>query len=228
MTTNKDLQSHFSTNSTAKTASLLAAAAAIIFSLLLGVVLIHGISQQYFELVHSPEKYTEEIREHSRELNLIFIFDNIFIILYTSMAFFTIKTLRHNAPYFVSVLGYILILAVAILDFLENAHIYTLMHQAKNGLAVSAADINWQSTESLMKWYMAYFAFFMLGFLVPANNLVEKILKYSLWFLFLPIGVLLYAAVDTRYESLFQWLRFINLLSGFVLIWFIMRKMSRK
>jgi hypothetical protein len=210
--------------STAKTASLLAAATAVLFFILLAMVHLHGIAQQYFELVHTPAKYTEEIAEHSKALNIIFVLDNIFIILYTSMALFTIKTFSGNAPSFVGYLAGGLIIAVALLDFLENFHIYSLMQQALGGIAVDAASITWQSTESMMKWHLAYFAFFMLGFLIPTHTWLEKMLKYSLWFLFLPTGVLVYATVGTSLEALFQWIRFINLLSGFVLIFLIMRR----
>ncbi len=211
---------------TAKTASLLAAATAAVFLLLLTVVLMYGVSQQYFELVHSPEKYTEALLEHSKALNIIFIFDNIFIILYTCAAFFTIKAVSGNAPSFVSLSVYILIAAVGLLDFLENFHIYTLMQQAKSGIAINAQDIQWQSAESMMKWHLAYFAFFMLGFLMPAKRFAEKLLKYSLLFWFVPTGVLVYAAVDTQYAGLFLLLRYLNLFSGFVLIGFIMRKIN--
>ncbi len=213
--------------STARTASILAGAAAIVFFLLLGVVLTHGISQQYFELVHAPEKYTEELVEHSNTLNVIFVLDNIFIILYTSMTLFTIKEFRNNAPSFVAIIAIVLISLVAVLDFIENFHIYALMQQAKNGITASAEAISWQCAESMMKWHLAYFAFFMLGFLVPAANIVEKTLKYSLWFLFVPAGVLVYATIDTACAALFQWIRYINLLSGFLLIWWIMRNRSR-
>jgi hypothetical protein len=217
------------TNATsAKTASILAGATAMVFFLLLGVVLIHGISQQYFELVHTPEKYTEELVEHNNTLNVIFVLDNIFIILYTSMTLFTIKTLRSNAPSFVAIIAFALISLVAVLDFLENFHIYALMQQAKNGIAASADAISWQCAESMMKWHLAYFAFFLLGFLAPADNIIEKTLKYSLWFLFVPAGVLVYATVDTKYAALFQWIRYINLLSGFLMIWWIMRNRSRQ
>ncbi len=213
---------------TARTASLLSLCTTVIFFLLLAVVHLHGISQQYFEMVHSPDKYTEELAEHSRALNIIFVFDNIFIILYTSAAFFTIKTVRANAPYFVSVLTYILIALVGLLDFLENFHIYSMMQQAKGGIAIIARDIQWQSTESMMKWHLAYFAFFLLGFLIPPKGFVEKLFKYSLWFWFVPTGVLVYAAAGTNYAGLFQWLRYLNLLVGFILIAIIMRKISRQ
>ena len=209
---------------TAKTASLLAAATAVVFLLQLAVVHLHGISQQYFELVHSPERYTEELTEHSRELNIIFILDNIFIILYTCTAFFTIKTVNKKAPFFVSFSAYILIAAVGLLDFLENFHIYSLIQQANGGIAVTAQDIQWQSIESMMKWHLAYFAFFILGFLMPSNRFIEKLLKYSLLFWFVPTGVLVYATVDTQYAGLFQWIRYLNLFSGFILICLIMRK----
>jgi hypothetical protein len=193
---------------------------------LLSVVLIHGISQQYFEMIHTPEIYTQHIVQHSSTLNVILMLDNIFIILYTSMAFFAVKTWSDNAPDFVSIMVNGLISAVALLDFLENFHIYALMQQAKSGIAVTAADISWQAAESMMKWHLAYFAFFLLGFLVPNNRPVEKMLKYALWCWFVPTGVLLYGVTDTIYEVLFQWLRFLNLLSGFVLIFLILRRQS--
>jgi hypothetical protein len=211
---------------TAKTASLLAAATAFVFLLLLGVVLVYGVSQQYFELVHSPEKYTEELVEHSKALNIIFVLDNIFIILYTSTAFFTIKTVSKNAPSFVSLSAYILIAAVGLLDFLENFHIYSLMQQVNGGITVTAHEIQWQSIESMMKWHLAYFAFFMLGFLMPSKSFIEKLLKYSLLFWFVPTGILVYATVDTKYADLFQWLRYLNLFSGFIMICFMMRKIN--
>ncbi len=211
---------------TAKTASLLAAATAVVFFLLLGVVHLHGISQQYFELVHAPEKYTEELMEHTSELNIIFVLDNIFIILYTCTAFFTIKTVNKNAPSFVSLAAYILIAAVGLLDFLENFHIYSMMQQANGGIAVTAQSIQWQSSESMMKWHLAYLAFFMLGFLMPSKSFIEKLLKYSLLCWFVPTGILVYATVDTLYADLFQWIRYLNLFSGFILISFIMRKIN--
>jgi hypothetical protein len=213
--------------STARTASVLAGVTAIVFFLLLGAVHTNGISQQYFELVHTPEKYTEELVEHSNALNVIFVLDNIFIILYTSMTLFTVKTLSSNAPSFVAISAFVLISLVAALDFIENFHIYALMQQAKNGITVSAEAISWQSAESMLKWHLAYFAFFMLGFLAPAGNIMEKTLKYSLWFLFVPAGVLVYATVGTSYAAAFQWIRYLNLLSGFILICLIMRSAGR-
>ena len=212
---------------TAKTASLLAAVTAIVFFLLLAFVHLHGISQQYFEMVHTPEKYTEEITEHHLALDIIFVADNIFIICYISMAFFIIQSLRNNAPSFVSIAAFTAIAAVGLLDFVENFHIYTMMQQALSNVPVTAHDIQWQSTESMLKWHLAYFAFFMLAFLLPAGDRIAKLLKYSLWFWFVPTGILVYGFSGTSCADIFQWIRFLNLLSGFILFFFIMRKRSR-
>lgn len=208
---------------TGKIASVLAAATALTLLALLGVGLKNGISQQYFELVHPPEIYMQKMVAHIRALNIIFVLDNMFIILYTAMAFFVVKTYSSNAPPFVPLVTFILISLVALLDFLENFHIYTLMQQANSGNPVSAASISWQSVESMLKWHTAYLAFFMLGFLIPKTSLPEKILKYALWFIFVPAGLLVYATTDTQYAPLFQWIRYLNLLSGFVLFFIIMK-----
>jgi hypothetical protein len=212
------------TLSTAKVTAQLALATAAVFLLLLITVLIYGISQQYFEGVHDPTVYTEQLRNNAAALNLIFVLDNIFIVLYTSMALFAVRTWRVNAPAFISRLVFVLMVSVGMLDFLENFHIYALLQQSKTGIPVSEASIRWQSAESMMKWHIAYLAFFLLGFLVPAINVVGKLLKYSLWFLFVPIGVLVYATVDTQYAALFQWLRYGSLLTGFISIGLLMRK----
>ena len=45
----------------------------------------------------------------------------------------------------------------------------------------------------------------------PANNFIEKLLKFSLLFLFVPTGILVYATLDTDYASRFQWIRYLIL-----------------
>jgi hypothetical protein len=207
-----------------KTASVLAIATASIFLLLLGVVHWQGVTQQYFELVHTPEKYSAELVEHYKGLNIIFVLDNIFVLLYTCTALFTIYTWKNNAPSFVVVFATALVAIVGVLDYVENFHIYALMQQAKNGVAITAADIQWQAAESMLKWHLAYAAFFFMGFLVPIYNALSKMFKYSLWGWFVVTGVLVYAFVDTEYENLFQWIRFINLFTGFIMIFILMKK----
>lgn len=209
---------------TAKTASLLALCTAIVFFIILMVTHFGGISQQYFEMMRTPEKYTEELVEHSSQLNLILALDNLFIILYMSTAFFAIKTWGTDTTRFIWLTTYALIGAVGLLDFVENFHIYSMLQEAKGGAAVTAQDIQWQSTESMLKWHLAYMGFFLMGFLIPANTATEKMLKYSLWFFFVPTGILVYATTGTLLGVIFQWVRYLNLLSGFVLIFLIMRK----
>lgn len=204
--------------STAKTTSVLAAITAVIFMVQLGLVLSLGISQQYFEMIHSPEKYTQDIVQHSTALNIIFVLDNIFILFYTCTALFAFYTWRHNGPLFIAITAGVLAVVVGLLDFIENFHIYTLMQQAKDGIAVSAEAIRWQAAESMMKWHLAYAAFFLLGFLVPGKQVLTTFFKYSLWVWFPVTGVLVYAVTNTPYEDLFQWIRFLNLLTGFILI----------
>jgi hypothetical protein len=207
-----------------KTASVLAIATASIFLLLLGVVHWQGVTQQYFELVHTPEKYSAELVEHYKGLNIIFVLDNIFVLLYTCTALFTIYAWKNNAPSFVVLFATALVAIVGVLDYVENFHIYALMQQAKNGVAITAADIQWQAAESMLKWHLAYAAFFFIGFLVPIHNVLSKMFKYSLWGCFVVTGMLVYAFVDTEYENLFQWIRFINLFTGFVMIFILMKK----
>lgn len=207
-----------------KTTSKLAAITAIIFFALLAVVHLHGISQQYFEMIHSPEKYTEEIVAHSAKLNIIFVLDNLFILLYISTALFTIHTWKANAPSFVANTAALLAVTAGILDYAENFHIYTLMEQAKDGIPVDAISIRWQAAESMMKWHLAYGAFFLIGFLVPETDWFSKLFRYCLWGWFSVTGILVYAVANTGYADWFQWIRFINLFAGFVIISILMKR----
>jgi hypothetical protein len=209
--------------STSKTASLLALYTAVLFFIILLVTHFGGISQQYFEMMRTPEKYTEELLEHGKQLNVILALDNAFIILYVTTAFFAIKTWAENAPRFVWMTSYALIAAVGLLDFVENFHIYSLLQEVKAGLSITVQDIQWQSTESMLKWHLAYLGFFLLAFLIPGKTSLEKMFKYSLWFFFVPTGILVYATVGTHISLLFQWVRYLNLFGGFVLIYLIMR-----
>lgn len=211
------------TNSSSKTASWLSLTTAAVFFCMLLTAHFGHITQQYFEYYHTPEKYTEEIVEHSAELNLIFVFDNIFIVLYTCTALFAVKVLTKNSYSIIAVLAYILIVAVAVLDYKENFHIYALMQAAKNGNTVSTGSILWQVQESMLKWHLAYFEFFLIGFMLSAETKLERMLKYSLWFWFLPTGVLVYALRGTHAGALMELVRYLNLLSGFILLYFILR-----
>jgi hypothetical protein len=210
--------------STAKIASLLSLCTAIVFFIILLVTHFGGISQQYFEMVHTPEKYTEELLEHASQLNIILALDNAFIILYVSTAFFAIKTWGAEATRFIWLTTYSIIAAVGLLDFVENFHTHSMLEEVKAGSSIMAHDIQWQSTESMLKWHLAYLGFFLMAFLIPINTPTEKMLKYSLWFFFVPTGILVYATIGTHLGMAFQWIRYLNLLGGFVMIYLIMRK----
>lgn len=216
---------------TARTASRLAIATATVCFLMLVMNHLHGISQQYFEMMRTPGKYASELMEHARALNMALIADNIFIILYVTMSYFVIWTLRRNVIPPVVYAGIVLITAVGILDFAENFHIYTLMHQfadpewVQNPMTtgVPASEIQWQASESMLKWHLSYLAFFLLGFMVPVKELAGRILRIAVWYWFIPTGIFLYAVSGSDYEDLFQQIRFGNLLGGFILLAIIMR-----
>lgn len=199
-------------------------AATVLLIMLLTSVFNGGFSPQYFEVIHSSDEYTKQILLHGDALNIILTMDNVFTMLYTGMLFFTIHTFRKNAPDFLSVVAVVLVSLVALLDFLENIHIYSLLQTARGGTQVSAGDIQWQTIESMMKWHIAYLTFFILGFLLPASSWIEKMLKYSLWFLLVPVGVLVYATLNSEYGKPIEWMRYICMLSGFVLLAAIMKK----
>lgn len=209
----------------------LAIATAIICFLMLVMNHLHGTSQQAFEMMMTPGQYTSELVQHARALYMALIADNIFIILYVSMAYFLIWTLRKEVVTPVCIAGLVLITAVGVLDFVENFHIYTLLHQytdpdwRQNPMitVVPAAEIQWQASESMLKWHLSYLAFFLLGWMVPQTSIIGRIFRAAIWYWFIPTGIFLYFVARSDYEPFFQQIRFGNLLGGFILIALLMR-----
>lgn len=221
---------------TARTAYRLAIATAVICFLMIVMNHLHGITQQAFEMMMNPGHYTSELMKHARALNMALVADNIFIILYVAMAYFLIWALRKGTIPPVVYAGFCLITAVGVLDFIENFHIYTLMHQytdpawVQNPMitGVPAPEIQWQASESMLKWHLSYLAFFLLGWMVSQTTLTGRIFRAAIWYWFIPTGIFLYAVAGTDYEPFFQQIRFGNLLGGFVLIALLMRQQAIK
>lgn len=175
------------------------------------------ITQQHFEMFSAVDVYTNELMASANVLRSILTFDNIFIVLYAASFVFLYMALSQKPKQINLLIGLIAVLGTAVLDFYENHHILSFLTMAEKGEPIQANEIASQMTWSQMKFHLSYLSFFLFAFSMPADTLLEKLLKYSLLFLQLPIGVLVYTApANTR--PYFELLRYAFMLTGLLMI----------
>jgi len=102
------------------------------------------------------------------------------------------------------------VLITAYLDLHENHDILTQLTTALNGLPIALADLQARMIWSQLKFHSSYLGFFQFAFVLPNNTLMEKLLKFSLWFGYLPVGVLVY----TFPHPFLDLLRYLLMLAG--------------
>ena len=106
------------------------------------------------------------------------------------------------------------VLITAYLDLLENHDILTQLTTALQGLPITLADLQQRMIWSQLKFHSSYLGFFLFAFVLPADTFLEKLLKYSLWFGFPLIGILVY----TFPNPIFDLLRYLFMLIGLAML----------
>jgi hypothetical protein len=185
--------------------------------LLISILAPNHITQQYFEIAIPTEFYTQKLIENSGVLRNILTFDNMFVVFYSATFTFLYSVLCHDSFKINVLLGLIAVLMTGILDFYENHHIFSMIHAAEKKMSITDSEILNQMTLSQLKFHLSYLGFFLIGFSLPADTLLEKVLKYSILIAQLPVGVLVYTA-NSDISSIFGLARYAFMLSGLLLI----------
>jgi len=141
---------------------------------------------------------------------LILTFDNLFLMFYTAaFVFLAIELWDEDNIWLVAVaLGALVI--TAYLDLHENHDLLTQLTTALHGMPISLADLQERMIWSQLKFHSSYLGFFLFAFILHSDTKLEKFLKISLWFGYLPIGVLVY----TFPHPIFDLLRYFFMLAG--------------
>jgi len=194
------------------------AALLLLFMILYGVSA--GTSQQNFELLNTLNNYSSDLLSQAIPIRTIIGFDNIFIALYTSVIILVVVKLgAENRT--AQVLLYIILgcgLMAGILDYLENFHIITMLSSLEYGISLDVVEIKEQMVWSMLKWHLSYFAFFLMAFVLKPQNFLEKFFCFSLVFIQLPVGVFYYILEGSQIGDVLFYVRYANLVVGFVLI----------
>ena len=183
------------------------------------VTLVTGVSQEKFEITNTVENYTQNLIVARNPLRLIFSIDLIFITVFTTLFVILPQYLKTGEKVTNAIANVALgaMLLCGFLDFYEDLHILTMLRSAVNNIRIEQTEISAQMLFSMIKFCMSYLSLFLLAFILPQKTLTEKLLKYSLWFFQLPIGVLVYTSPDAWHLPL-NLLRFVFMTSGFFLL----------
>jgi hypothetical protein len=203
------------------------AGVALLCMLMLSIFSDSHITQQHFEIFSPTERYTPKLLASGNLLRTILCFDNIFVVLYSASFIFLFLALSHTEKTLNLTIGLVAVLGTALLDFYENHHLLPFLTMIEKGSPISNDDIAHQMTMSQMKFHLSYLSFFLFGFSMPNETLLEKALKYSLLFIQLPIGVLVYTSPDSL-KPLFGIARYACMLGGLFMIAYIFYVKNKK
>lgn len=189
------------------------------------VTLFTSVAQEPFELVQPVDIYTKKLIAAEGPLRAIFTVDFIFITIFITLFIYLTQYLKGsnrvlNAVADVSLAAMFI---CGFLDYLEDIHILTMLRSATNGIVIEQSDISSQMLVSTLKFVASYLSMFLLAFVLPDKTAVEKLLKYSLWFVLLPAGVLVYTSPENLHQ-IFNLIRFVFMISGFFLLAYIFSK----
>jgi hypothetical protein len=204
---------------TRKTISLLSLIAGLCILAMFLIAIFTGVSQEQFEVTQTVESYTKGLIAGENALRLTFTIDIVFICVFTTLFVFLTQYLKTNDRITNAIADVALaaMLICGFLDFYEDLHILTLLRNATHNLPIEFSSIQMQMTLSMIKFCASYLSLFLLAFILPNRTFTEKLLKYSLLFIQLPIGALVYTAPENLH-LLFNLIRFVFMVSGFFLL----------
>jgi hypothetical protein len=154
-----------------------------------------GVGQDPLQFVHPSSEYQSLLLANPAALRAAIGFDNLFIAAYTTLFVgLGIAVRREGASRALTFVAGGLLLALGLLDMIENFHFLTMLARAEQGMPPADWEIAAQVHESLFKFHVSYVGMFLLGFAFSRKTAAARWLGNLAWFLQLPVGILIYVA----------------------------------
>ena len=191
-----------------------AASALMLVGMLVVTVFNAGLTAQDFELFDDPGRYAAGLLDVEQPLRAILSLDNLFLIFYTAAFIFLATAVWNKGNRILVVVALSALLTTAYLDLNENHSIMVFIAMAREGVAISPEMLARHSVLSQLKFHSSYLSFFLFAFVLPKKTTLEKLLRWSLWLVFAPVGVLVY----TFPSPLLSIARYLLMLAGLSLL----------
>lgn len=204
---------------------LWAGIAAILLVAMMGVSLATGVAQEPFEQVNDPAIYRSDLIAASSWLKVILAMDSLFIIAYASFFLCFARVAGRHGDAGMLRLGVVAILATAILDIIEDQHLFALADSLRLGEDASLGMLRMQHVLSQTKFHLSYTATVFVAMGLPRRTPVEFAFALAVGIPLPIIGVFRWIAPAAFQFPLVvaQWLAF---LGGFLGAWVIVGRYS--
>lgn len=152
---------------------LWAGVAAVLLIGMMGVSIATGVAQEPFEIVRDPSAYRSDLLASSPWLKVILAMDSLFIIAYALFFLCFARVARQYGDAGMLRLGVIAILVTAILDIIEDQHLFALTDSLRLGEDVSLEMLRMQHVLSQTKFHLSYMATVFVAMGLPRRTPVE-------------------------------------------------------
>jgi hypothetical protein len=183
------------TTSSRKLALYLAGCTGAVALVIVILMFATGASQEQHEHVNLPEPYALGLLAHAGALRVLMALDIAFIVLYTAFFAALAKYLKLLGRPFVTI-ALAAMIGVALLDFVEDHHIVSLLDYAQHRVLPTASSLVFQSTLSSTKFSLSYLSMFMFGLAMPRTTRLGLVLS-----LFFTAGTLLSGVLGLALSS---------------------------
>jgi hypothetical protein len=204
----------------------LAALALLVAAVILALTANPPAGQEQFEVVGSAGDYAARLAAAGPGLRRVLFIDGLFPIVYTLAIGFTILAFADNCRPAAWV-GGIGILAVMLLDGVENAVMVQSLDLIGAGGALTPERIGLQALVSAMKWQISAAALFATGFVLPSDTALEKLLVWGVR-LGLPVAVPLFLTNAFGLREVGGLLLLVSMLGGFILLALALRSRLKR
>jgi hypothetical protein len=206
----------------AKWTAVMGAIASLMVFLLVGLAVATGVSQEYFEGFHPLAEYTQRLVKAAPLLRIGFAVDNVFLMSYATFFIGLAIILRRSADHSLVNLSLAAMLAVALLDMVENHHIMGMADIAAQGFPPSEGEVRWQMVLSLVKFHLSCLGALLLALAFPRKTALGRWIV-GLLFAYAFFGVLILTA-PPQWLDLLALVRTIFFVVSFLLVsWMLWR-----
>jgi hypothetical protein len=177
------------------TVRAVAVCAVLLVLAMIGVYAATGVGQDGLQFSRAPAAYAAVLLRNPDALRLTVGLDDLFVVLYgTLFLLMGQRLLERGAARALVFPAVALLLGVAFLDGLENFHFLTMLADAERGAPPGAGEIAAQVGESMLKFHASYFGLFLLGLAQARRTTAERVLRFLLVFVQLPVGIAIHVS----------------------------------
>jgi hypothetical protein len=209
------------------TRSTMASILALVLLIIIGLIANLGeykAGQELFETIIDPGEYSKSMANAAPALRIVLYLDALFILCFVcAIGFAVLGFAKRNPP--IAWFSGITIIIVMLLDYWENFILGQSMDLLALGNAISLERILYQASVSSAKWQLAAVTLVAISFLLPNDNLLEKLLVWGTR-LGLAIGVPVFILNVFELRETGVILIALTMISGFLLLAMVTWKRS--